>query len=95
VNTFTMFSPPTLSAQEEAYRASPLATLSSDERKATARRWAKLHGYAGAQGGFIYRTSDWKPICQGWWTFFEKYRFVMLADVQAGTFKVSRSKGGA
>ena len=90
--TFSPFEPARLSPQEEAYRASPLAALSSDERKATAKRWAKLHGYEGAQGGFIYRTSDWKPICQGWWTFFDKYRYRILEDVQASTFKVSRSK---
>lgn len=97
MNTFTVFSPfdhARLSPQEEAYRASPLATLSNDERKATAKRWGALHGYEGASGGNIY-AADGRRICQGWWTFFNKYRYRILADVEAGTFKVSRSKGGA
>ena len=66
----------------------------NDERKANARRWGLRHGYEGRSGGNVY-NADGRRICQGWWAFFEKYRFVMLADVQAGTFKVSRSKGGA
>jgi len=89
--SFSPFAMPTLSAVVEAYRASELAQLSNDERKANAKRWGALHGYEGRSGGNIY-NADGRRICQGWWAFFEKYRFVMLADVQAGTFKVSRSK---
>jgi len=94
LTTFSMFATPTLRAQEEAYLASELAQLTNDERKANARRWGLRHGYEGRSGGNVY-NADGRRICQGWWAFFEKYRFVMLADVQAGTFKVSRSKGGA
>ena len=91
---FSPFDMPSVSSTMEAYLASELAQLTNDERKSNARRWGLRHGYEGRSGGNVY-NADGRRICQGWWTFFEKYRFVMLADVQAGTFKVSRSKGGA
>jgi len=91
---FSPFDMPSVSSTMEAYLASELAQLTNDERKANARRWGLRHGYEGRSGGNVY-NADGRRICQGWWAFFEKYRFVMLADVQAGTFKVSRSKGSA
>ncbi len=89
---FSPFDMPSVSSTMEAYLASELAQLTNDERKANARRWGLRHGYEGRSGGNVY-NADGRRICQGWWAFFEKYRFVMLADVQAGTFKISRSVG--
>jgi hypothetical protein len=57
-------------------------------REATAKRWGRAHGYAGREGGFIY-AADGKRICQGWFAFFLKFRALILADVEAGTFKPS------
>ena len=33
------------------------------------KKYAKAHGFAGAQGGWIYNVSG-RPIVQGWWAFF-------------------------
>jgi hypothetical protein len=50
-------------------------------REAAAKRWGKTHGYKGAQGGWVYRTDTWQPVCQGWRTFYDKYREAILADL--------------
>jgi hypothetical protein len=39
----------------------------SGEIKAT-RAWAKVHGYEGRQGGWIYDPQG-SPVVQGWWNF--------------------------
>jgi hypothetical protein len=51
------------------------------------KRWAKSKGYYGAQGGWIYSFAH-RPMTQGWGAFYHRFKFDILADVQAGTFKV-------
>lgn len=66
-------------------------TLSNAEARASARRWAKLNGYHGAQGGWIY-TKDNRPVTQGWCAFFDTMRLRIMADVEAGKFKLSAER---
>ena len=65
--------------------------LSNTEKNANAKRWGKAKGYHGVVGGWIY-TTDHKPVCQGWSAFFNKKRKLMVADVAAGAFTISRSR---
>jgi hypothetical protein len=53
-------------------RAGYRGTQTGDEK--AARAWAKLHGYAGNRGGWIYPPTGNKPVCQGWWSFAQDLR---------------------
>ena len=43
-----------------------------------AKEWAQDHGYRGEQGGWIYSKTLIKPVCQGWSTFFHKFKTQIL-----------------
>lgn len=50
-----------------------IPTLPCEEREKLAKKWAKLNGYYGKAGGWIYEPSG-RPIVQGWLGLYDKLK---------------------
>jgi hypothetical protein len=51
-----------------------IVEINYSEARRRGMKWGKARGYYGERGGWIYRGTDERPVCQGWAKLYFHYR---------------------